>query len=129
MSVNIKAIPRKNPQDFTLAPLFYAIVENKDKTDINRLTKLVSDGSTVRENDIHAVLIGLVNVIIDELSEGRSVQLGTLGTFRLSVNSESSPTADEVTVNNIKKTKILYRPGPSLQEKLKILQFIKVSTP
>lgn len=127
MSVNIKAIVRKNPQDLALAPLFYAIVENKDKTDMKRLTELVSDGSTVRENDIHAVLIGLVNVIIDELSQGRSVQLGTLGTFRLSVNSAGSVTAEEVSAFSVKKTKILYRPGASLQEKLKILQFIKVT--
>lgn len=127
MSVNFKAIARKNPQDLTLAPLFYAIVENKDQTNIKRLTQLVSDGSTVRENDIHAVLIGLVNVIIDELAQGRSVELGTLGTFRLSISSSSSPTTEDVTVGNIKKAKILYRPGPELREKLKILQFTKVS--
>lgn len=129
MSVNIKAIARKNPSDLTLAPQFYAIVANKDKTDIKRLTELVSDGSTVRENDIHAVLIGLVNVIQDELAQGRSVQLGTLGTFRLSVSSTGSPTAEEVTVNNVIKARILYRPGETLQEKLKILQFTKVTTP
>lgn len=127
MSVNFKPIARKNPQDVTLPPLFYAIVENKDKTNMKRLTQLVSDGSTVRENDIHAVLIGLVNVVIDELEQGRSVELGSLGTFRLSVNSAPSPTPEEVVVGNIKKAKILYRPGPELRERLKILHFTKVS--
>ena len=106
MSVNFKTVARKNPQDITLAPLFYALVANKDKTNMKRLTQLVSDGSTVRENDIHAVVIGLVNVIINELKKGRSVEFGTLGTFKLSVNSEGSATTDEVNTGNIKKTKI-----------------------
>jgi nucleoid DNA-binding protein len=68
-----------------------------------------------------------VNVIIDELAQGRSVQFGTLGTFRLRVNSAGSVTADEVSAFNIKKAKILYRPGKTLQDRLKIRQFTKVT--
>ena len=127
--IKIKSVSKVNPQDITLPAKFYAQIISAGKTGIEELTELVSDGSTVRENDIHAVVIGLVNVIINELKKGRSVEFGTLGTFKLSVNSEGSATTDEVNTGNIKKTKILYRPGKKLQKLLKVLDFTKVQSP
>ncbi|QHI35338.1 hypothetical protein IMCC3317_06840 [Kordia antarctica] len=128
MSVNFKVIQRKNPRDLAAAPKSYAIAINSGTVDIDRLAELVGDGSTVRQNDIYAVIIGLVNTIQGELKEGRSVSLGKLGIFSISVSSEGSDTPEEVNANNIKSAKVRYRPGKELKNMLKTLEYSKISS-
>jgi predicted histone-like DNA-binding protein len=128
MAVNFKVIQKKNPQDLLATPKSYAIAISNGTSDIDRLAKLVGDGSTVRQNDVYAVIIGLVNTITDELSEGRSVRLGKLGMFSISVSSEGSDTAEEVNATNIKSAKVRYRPSTELKGMLNALKFNKVST-
>jgi predicted histone-like DNA-binding protein len=128
MAVKFRVIQKKNPQDLAAAPKSYAIAVSDGTVDIDRLSVLVGDGSTVRQNDIYAVIIGLVNVIQGELSEGRSVNLGKLGTFSIGVSSNGSDTEEEVTASNIKNAKVNYRPGKELKNMLKTLSYTKVTT-
>lgn len=128
MSVKFKVIQKKNPQDLAAAPKSYALAVSDGTVDIDRLSVLVGDGSTVRQNDIYAVIIGLVNVIQGELSQGRSVNLGKLGTFSIGISSDPSDTAEEVTASNIKGAKVNYRPGKELKNMLKTLSYTKVSS-
>ena len=74
------------------------------------------------------MIIGLVNVIQGELKEGRSVNLGKLGTFAISVSSNPSDTAEEVTASNIKSAKVNYRPGKEIKDMLKTISYTKIST-
>jgi len=128
MSVKFKVIQKKNPQDLAAAPKSYALAVSDGTVDIDRLSELVGDGSTVRQNDIYAVIIGLVNVIQGELSQGRSVNLGKLGTFSIGISSDPSDTAEEVTASNIKSAKVNYRPGKELKDMLKVLSYTKVTS-
>ncbi|KAB8154920.1 DNA-binding protein [Kordia sp. TARA_039_SRF] len=127
MSVKFKVIQKKNPQDLEATPKNYAIAISDGIVDIDRLSELVADGSTVRQNDIYAVIIGLVNVIQGELKEGRSVNLGKLGTFSVSLSSVGSDTAEEVNASNIKSAKVNYRPGKEIKNMLKTLTYTKIS--
>ena len=128
MSVKFRVIQKKNPQDLLATPKSYAIAISDGTVDIDRLSELVGDGSTVRQNDVYAVIIGLVNVIQGELKEGRSVNLGKLGTFAISVSSNPSDTAEEVTASNIKSAKVNYRPGKEIKDMLKTISYTKIST-
>lgn len=127
MPVKFRVIQKKNPQDLAATPKNYAIAINGGTVDIDRLSELVADGSTVRQNDIYAVIIGLVNVIQGELKEGRNVNLGKLGTFAISLSSNPSDTPEEVNASNIKSAKVLYRPGKELKNMLKTLSYTKAS--
>ncbi|WP_421752747.1 HU family DNA-binding protein [Croceimicrobium sp.] len=128
MSVQFKVIQRKNPQDFSAAPLHYALAVRGQKVDLDGLSALISDGSTVRQNDVYAVLIGMVNAIIHELQNGRVVQLGKLGSFAISISAEGRQSDEEVTAATIKKSRILYRPQKELQDMLKTLKFERQSS-
>jgi predicted histone-like DNA-binding protein len=127
MSVKFKVIQKKNPQDLAAAPKSYAIAISGGTVDIDKLSELVGDGSTVRQNDVYAVIIGLVNVITRELSEGRSVHLGKLGMFSISLSSEASDTIEEVNATKIKSAKVRYRPSTELKDMLTTLRYSKVS--
>ncbi|WP_108869403.1 HU family DNA-binding protein [Aquimarina aquimarini] len=127
MSVNFKSIARRDPRDIMATPKHYAMVVSNGATDIDQLSQLISDGSTVTQADVYAVIIRLVNTIQNELSQGRTVRLGKLGSFNLSVNSEGVDTPDKVTPSLIKRTKIRYRPSLELNNMLKTLRFSKKS--
>ncbi len=126
MSVNYKSIARRNPSDPTAPPMYYASVVNKGTTDLNKLSQLLADGSTTRKADVYAVLVGLVEEIKKELSEGRMVKLGDLGSFAVGVHSHGAGTPDEVNPSHIKRRKIVYRASADLKTMLSALKFHKV---
>jgi len=125
MSVKFRTIKRKNLQDPTAPPKHYAIVHSQDVTDIDGLAALIADKSTISRPDVYAVIIALLETIIKELEAGRSVKLGKLGTFALSVNSGGTDKADDVTGALIKKARVIYRPGMEIKDMLKILKYEK----
>jgi predicted histone-like DNA-binding protein len=127
MSVKIKAVPRKNPQDITATEKFYAKAIADGEIDLDYLAQLISDQNTVTEADCYAVLISLEKNIISELGQGRIVKLGRLGTFQVGISSEGFATAEEVTSHAITKTRINFRPGKRMRSFLKDVSFKKDS--
>lgn len=126
MSVNYKPIRRKNISDPTAPDKYYVILIKKGITDLDKLADLLGKGATMRRADVYAVLEGLVEEIEYELSEGRTVQLGSLGSFSLSVSSEGVLEEKSVSAKLITKRKILYRPGKRLKTMLSGLKFYKI---
>ena len=68
--------------------LYYAVSKSTGFTDIRRLCKLIAARSTVSSADVKAVLDNLNYVLDLELQDGRIVQLGEFGNFRITVGSE-----------------------------------------
>lgn len=81
--------------------------------------------STVTGADIRAVLYAIAEIVPELLSEGQIVTIGELGNFRLSVSSEGSDIEEEVTKANIRKSRILFRPGSKFASMLNSLEFEK----
>ena len=125
MSVKFRTVKRKNLQDPTAPPKNYAIVHAQEVTDIDGLSALISDKSTISRPDVYAVIMALLETIISELQAGRAVKLGKLGSFSISVNSEGIETAEEVTASLIKKARVVYRPGMEIKDMLKVLRYEK----
>lgn len=104
---------------------FYASAQTTGNLGIEELTGQIERISTVSGADIRAVLYSIVDVVPQLLSNGNIVSIGDLGTFRVSISSEPSDTAEEVTAANIKKAKILFRPGKKFSSMLKTLNYKK----
>lgn len=104
---------------------YYASAVTTGNLDIEELTEQIERISTVSGADIRAVLYGIVDVVPKLLANGNIVQIGDLGSFRVSVSSEASDTAEEVTAAKIKKSKILFRPGKKFSAMLKTLEYKK----
>jgi predicted histone-like DNA-binding protein len=128
MSIKFKAITRINPRDLAATPKHYATAISQGLVDIDRLSELVADGSTVRQNDVYAVLIGLVNTIQGELSAGRNVRLDKLGIFSIGLSSEGELTSKLVKSSSVKSAKIRYRPSAEMKKMLKGLTYSKLPT-
>jgi len=89
------------------------------------LTKGIEKTCTVNGVDIRAVLYALVDEAVDDLSEGRIVRLGDLGSLRITLSSEGKATADELTADAIKDAGVIFTPDPKLKTMLADAKFIK----
>lgn len=125
MSIKYKVLPRKNPRDITAPEKFYASAIADGHVDLDRLAELISYQCTVTATDCYAVLLSLEHNIIGELGQGRIVKLGRLGNFQVGISSEGKETPIEVSSTNIKKSRILFRPGKNLRSMLNDLSFKK----
>ena len=104
---------------------YYASAQTTGNLDIEELTEQIEQISTVSGADIRAVLYSIVDVVPKLLSNGNIVQIGELGSFRVSISSDPSETEEEVSAGNIKKAKILFRPGKKFSKMLKTLEYKK----
>ena len=125
MSIKFNVIEKRNPRDPSAANKFYASSFVDGKADIEVLTKRMEQNSTVSGADIRAVLYSLTEFVPDLLSEGKTVHIGELGSFRVSISSEGSETAEEVSASNIRGSKIIFTPGKKFKDMLGKLSFTR----
>jgi len=121
--LSIKPLERGNPQDLLAVKKFYAKAISTGLIDFERLAYLVSNQCTVRESDCYAVLRALEHNIIDELKQGKVVQLGGLGNLQVGVSSNGEELAEEVSSASVKKAHMNFRPGSKLRDMLGIMKY------
>lgn len=103
--------------------LYYAVSKSTGFTDLRRLCKLIAARSTVSSADVKAVLDNL-NYILDlELQDGRIVQLGEFGNFRITVGSEGVEDTKKFNASMIRAPKIVFTPGFDLRETKKTMGY------
>ena len=124
--IQLKILKRKNPNDLSAPEKYYAAAISEGSIDLKRLAEKIAYQSTLTPGDCYNVLSALEKNIIEELSDGRIVRLGDLGTFLLSVSSEGSDTLENAHSGMVKKARILFRPAKGLRIMLKNLNYKKV---
>ncbi len=127
MSLKIKTVARKNPLDQAAPPKYYASAISSGKVDLEGLCDRISQNSTLSHGEIFNTVISLVEEINFQLDEGKIVEVGKLGTFRLTVNSDGVATAEEVSANLVKKVNVRYRAGSDISTKVNSIKLEKVS--
>ncbi|HAM98291.1 MAG TPA: DNA-binding protein [Marinilabiliales bacterium] len=127
MAINFKVIERGQPGVAGGGEKkFYASPVMDGELDMADLTKAIEKICTVSGADIRAVLYALVDVSIDNLSNGTIVRMGDLGSFRIGLSSEGKAKAEEVTSSAIKNNSILFTPGTRLKEMMASAKYQKV---
>jgi len=126
MSVTFKPQKKRNPSNAAAPSKFYAQAIGDGQIDLDGLAEMISYQCTVTESDCYAVLISLEKNIINELQQGRIVKIGRLGNFQIGISSEGKNTPEEVSANDITKTRVLFRPGKRMRRILSDLSFRKV---
>ncbi len=106
---------------------YFAHACGRRKISLEKLAERMSRRSTLSRGDIYATLIELTDIIPECLLENESVQLGSLGTFSLSLSSRSEARAEDVSWRSIKNVKVQFRAGKEMKEQLTDISFKKVS--
>ena len=102
-----------NPRDPSAPKKTYAQVVSSGKVKIKEMSRDIADISSLSSGDIANVLENFILQIPKYLSDGKIVELGDLGTLRISVSSEVTETEKAFSSAKIKKKDyFLCRKGP-----------------
>ena len=123
MTVNYSVALLANPSDPEAEKKAYARAQISGEMTLNEMARLVAMQTTVSRADVTAVLIATVENMILALEEGKQVDFGDLGKFRIQLTSKGTKTAEEFTANNINGASIQFVPGEDLKDIFSKLTF------
>ncbi len=96
--------------------VYYAYPKAQSKLTLEMVVERIQRATSLTEGDVHNALISLGNVVYEALSEGQSVDLGRLGSFRVMVPPNMMDKEEDVVVPNaFKKPKIIYTPKKAMK--------------
>lgn len=107
------------PKKFYAAPVYNGKITKKQIADDLVLISSISRG------DISSVIENLIDAVPKYLLNGYSVQLGELGTLRVSFSSDGVDDPSSFAVSMVRGRKILFTPGSAFKKILADLQFEK----
>ena len=125
-AVTYSVVSRKNPREPEAPALFYAHAQARGEADIRTLSDRIELMCTVTRADVMAVLIAVESVIKDCLANGEIVRLGDLGSLQMSLSSKGVTSKEDFSAALINKSRILFRPGDTLQAMQKSLRYERV---
>jgi predicted histone-like DNA-binding protein len=124
MPIIVNRVERPNPQDLTAPKKWYPTLKTISQVGEKEVAKKIADETTLNCKEAEMSLYQLEKVLLHNLLESNSVQLGDWGSFHLTCNGEGSDTKEGVSVANIKNLNIRFSPGKALKEALKGASFV-----
>lgn len=128
MAIEFKATKVNNNMKPEDEPRYYAKAVTKGTVTLNRIIDAICSECTLSKADIVAVVAGLSKHLIENLQEGYTVKIDSLGTFSTSVKSPTVGTPDEVRPKDVSFSKINYLPEVHMLESFRAVNFKKVET-
>jgi predicted histone-like DNA-binding protein len=122
MAVKLKKISRKNPQNLTQSK-WYLTQEKTGTVGIQEIAKEIEGRSALSLGDVQSVLSNLVEILPLFLKLGQTISLERFGSFRISVTSEGTETAEELTARNVKGVKLIFLPSVELKRNIEGISF------
>jgi predicted histone-like DNA-binding protein len=122
MAVKLKKINRKNPQDLSQSK-WYLTQEKTGTVGIQAIAKEIEGRSALSLGDVQSVLSNLVEILPLFLKLGQTINLEGFGSFRISVTSEGTETAEELTARNVKGVKLIFLPSVELKRNIEGISF------
>lgn len=105
---------------------YYAVSKSTGTVDLKYLGKLIAARSSISSADVKSVLDNL-NFFMDlELQEGKIVQWGELGSFRVTIGSEGVTDKKMFSSSMIRPPRLVFMPGSELKGTKRLLTFSNV---
>ena len=118
-----------NPMDETAAPKAYAKAQMRELMTFGMFVNHIAEHNGVfSRGTVKGVLSDACSCLVEQLLEGKKVQLGELGNFWLSLTSVGAPTLESFTAANIKAVNILFTPGEDFENLIGKARFNVVSS-
>lgn len=114
-----KLVQRKDMTKGALenAKLYYPQVVNQGRVSFDSLCEEVAEQSALTSGDIKNCMDRLVNCLVRHLKEGRSVDCGDLGSFRINIRSTGADTPETYdAATMMRKPSIQYYLGKKLRD-------------
>lgn len=118
MAIQYHVIEKGNPLDRTAPKKFYANAVKRGFMDTNGIAERITEGSSANKADTLLVLHALSIQLRLLLSEGYSVKVEGLGTFRVTISGSGAETKEDFAPHLIKKHNIRFYPDVDLKDKI-----------
>lgn len=128
MALFYKKIQKGKPGDETAPKRWYLILKSIGMTREKEIAKAIADETTLNPKEAEMAVSQLDKVFIRELLASKTVQLGSLGSFHLTLNCEGSDTEAEVTVNKIKQVNVRFTASEEFKEAVNKASFKEFSS-
>lgn len=128
MSLFFKKIERRDLKDPDGPKLWYPVLKRIGVLKEKEVATLIADETTLNAKEAEMALYQLEKVLLRAMLDGKTVQLGELGTFRLTISAEGAASVDEVSTDLIKKVNLRFLPSLTVREALQKATFVPVET-
>jgi predicted histone-like DNA-binding protein len=122
MAVKLKKIQRKNPQNVNQAK-WYLTQEKTGTVGVQEIAREIEGRSALSLGDVQSVLSNLVEILPVFLRLGQTIKLEGFGSFRISVTSDGTETAEELSARNVKGVKMVFLPSVELKRSIEDISF------
>ena len=108
--------------------LFYPVLDSNGRVSFDDLCDEISEQGSLTSGDIKNCVDRLIHAAAHHLKEGRSVDMGDLGSFSVILRSAGAATKKDYDVSELmRKAKVMFYPGKELREIRETLQYQRVS--
>ena len=121
--LKFNVIQRRDPRDSSAIPKFYASLKKVQTIDLDYIANELAEKSSISKGDVISIITNLTDLVPKELSNGRTVNLGKLGTFWLNISSKGYDNEQEVSPEAIKKVNVRFKPSRTIKTLLGQLKF------
>lgn len=91
--------------------------------DMESVSKLISERTTLAAGEVEFVLRVLEDVLVEALEYGAGMELGALGKVEPSLSAAAVDSKDEISLKNVRKVNLIYKPSKRIKKALKELKF------
>jgi predicted histone-like DNA-binding protein len=127
MALFFKKVLRGNPSNPAAPKRWFPILKSIGLVKEKEVAKLLADETTLNPKEAELTLYQLLKVVVRLLLDGHTVQLGELGSFRITARGEGSETEAEVNVNKITSVHIHFTPSDVLRKEIGNATFRDIS--
>jgi predicted histone-like DNA-binding protein len=99
--------------------IWFPKITGSSQINLSEIAKILHKRSTASESDVYLIVKGLVDLIPELLADGYTVKLDELGIFRLHAKVTTSDSPESVSVRNINKLRLSFRPDNAIKSELK----------
>jgi predicted histone-like DNA-binding protein len=130
MSIKLKKLQRINPQNLEDDRKWYLVQERSGSVGLAEIAKEIADRSSLTFGDVQNVLRNLLEVLPTYIRLGQTIHLEGFGSFHISVTSNGKATPEELTVHDVRNTRLIFTPSVEMKKSIEGLSFeIEHSSP
>lgn len=99
------------------------------KVEFSKLCSQVVQICGAHRGTVQLVIAGLVDALVNNLDDGKSVQLGEFGTFRPAIRAKASDNEEDANANAIYRRRIIFTPGTALKDAMQATSITRYTVP
>ena len=127
MPILYNKVERSNPRDIKQKK-WYLVLKSTGMVKEKEVAKLLADETTLNPKEAEMAVSQLMKVVANLLLNGNTVQLGELGSFRITAKTEPSEKKEEVTAAKIKKVNVRFTESKDLKNAMAKAKFVDTAT-